>query len=196
MRCLPLLLVFTQVLISSQAQTQKQKPGDATEPAPYTSVEAYEVYSTILGTAFPSQSTQLVILGETVTHHFTCPIPDEQSKNIVGPAVDDYVAVNRQRRLLRPNLNLPRPYILISGAELSSLINFVTWEKFYSKYPQSGGYINLSAVGFNQSKTVAVLSWSLVSGSLGGHGEFRFLKKVDGKWVPLTFRGSACNWMY
>ena len=54
--------------------------------------------------------------------------------------------------------------------------------------------MELSAVGFNVNKTVAVVYMGHYCGALCGGGGFHVLKKKDGKWVALDWKGSSCAW--
>jgi hypothetical protein len=78
--------------------------------------------------------------------------------------------------------------------ELKSAIQTAGWEGFYQRYPDSGGWIELSAVGFNVDKTVAVVYMGHHCGPLCGSGGFHVLEKKDGKWVALGWEGSGCAW--
>lgn len=68
------------------------------------------------------------------------------------------------------------------------------WKTFYDRYPDSGGWIELSAVGFNTEKTVAVVYIGHNCGVLCGGGHFHVLQKREGKWQPLKWKGSSCAW--
>jgi hypothetical protein len=78
--------------------------------------------------------------------------------------------------------------------ELRSAMRTADWEGFYQRYPNSGGWIELSAVGFNATKTVAVVYMGHHCGSLCGGGGFHVLEKKNGQWVPLEWKGSSCGW--
>jgi hypothetical protein len=69
------------------------------------------------------------------------------------------------------------------------------WDSFYSRYPDSGGYIQLSAVGFSADKTKALVYLAHYCGSLCGTGGYAFLEKRDGKWVRATLKASECGWI-
>jgi hypothetical protein len=188
MRRLSILLMLAQAFLPTPAQSQRR---DSTEPPAYTVSEAYEVYSAILESVF-TEHEQLVILDETFPHR--CGMtPNKGAKNVTGAAAD-YLAVNAQKFRLQTNFQVSKPYALISIDELKNLTSGGPWGKFFAMYPKSGGYINLSAVGFNQSKTTAVVAYDLVRGLNSGNGEFRTLQKVDGKWVPESV--GHCKWIY
>ncbi|HEY6765907.1 MAG TPA: hypothetical protein VI386_14175 [Candidatus Sulfotelmatobacter sp.] len=56
--------------------------------------------------------------------------------------------------------------------------------------PNSGGYIILSAVGFNKEKTEAFVYSGSSCGSLCGHWGFHLLEKIDGNWKKVP--GVSC----
>jgi hypothetical protein len=69
------------------------------------------------------------------------------------------------------------------------------WDEFYKQYPDSGGFVDLSAVGFNADKTVAIVSKGRWCGSLCGEGAYQVLQKIDGNWIPLKWSGELCSWV-
>src|SRR5262249_227524 len=70
----------------------------------------------------------------------------------------------------------------------------LAWKDFYRKYPESGGWIELSAVGFNPEKTVAVVYVGHHCGNLCAGGHFQVLLKKNGKWAPIEWKGIASAW--
>lgn len=56
------------------------------------------------------------------------------------------------------------------------------WSKFYEKYPDSGGYILLSNVGYNKMKDEALVYFVHWCGTLCGTGHYVLVEKVDEKW--------------
>jgi len=68
------------------------------------------------------------------------------------------------------------------------------WSDFEREHPDSVGWIELSAVGFNHDKTVAIVYIGHHCGRLCGGGGFRVLRKAEGKWKGLTWKGGSCAW--
>ena len=57
-----------------------------------------------------------------------------------------------------PIFNIQLPFKLVAFDEIHAALDGPGgWDGFYTKFPESGGYIELSAVGFNPDKTVAVV---------------------------------------
>lgn len=179
----------------------------------YSDATAYEVYSAVLSfpeAAPPSKSKNFVIRRETIRDSGalidgetaptrTCLRPDAESAKIIGTAIDDYVKVNQTKWLLEEKFNLETPYKLVDSKTIISIINPFTdkenWKEFYKQYPDSSGFVDLSAVGFNADKSVAVVSKGRWCGSLCGEGRYYVLQKKDGKWIPLKWEGEYCDWV-
>src|SRR5262245_29310830 len=192
-----MLLHFILPMISSLLLYQSSAVSTDNQPRPYEDAEAYEVYSTILPTEWPWQvakAKSLVIRSETKGYKM-CLSPDEESEKIIGQAISQYVKLNEKTWLLKRGLNIEKPYELVPYEELSSALKQGWWENFYKQYPNSGGWIELSAIGFNADKTVAVVYMGHLCGGLCGGGGFHVLQKKDGKWVPLTWKGISCAWV-
>jgi hypothetical protein len=69
------------------------------------------------------------------------------------------------------------------------------WDAFFGKYPDSRGYIELSAVGFNADKTLAVVYMGHHCHYLCGGGTQHMLEKVDGQWQPAKLKAKGgCSW--
>ena len=169
---------------------------DSGKAPPYEDQEAYEVYSAILPLEWPlehAHAKQLIIQTETKSYKM-CLLPDKEWEEKIGPAISDYVRSNARPSLLQPRIKVGVPYRLIIADELKSVNQTAAWEGFYQRYPDSGGWMELSAVGFNVNKTVAVVYMGHHCGPLCGGGGFHVLTKKDGKWVALDWNGSSCAW--
>jgi len=159
-------------------------------PLNYTDEEAYAVYTAIL----PHNRPYLVIRSYTVSHeNQMCPLPKEGFPRIVSAAIGDWKRVNQQRWTLLPMLSVSGAYELIPSKRLDDIFseNGGDFPFFYGLYPNSGGFIELSAVGFNADKTVAAVYMDEVCGGLCGSGAFFVLKKSDGEW-SLMNGGPRC----
>ena len=165
-------------------------------PQVYEEAAAYEVYAAILPTEWPitvSHAKQLVIRRETRAYKI-CLKPEKEFEGKVGPAISDYVEQNKREWWLQPKVSIELPYQFLQAASVSKLLVHGQWDEYYRLYPESGGLIELSAVGFNQDRTVAVVYMGHMCGQLCGGGTFHVLEKVDGRWQPLKWNGSSCSW--
>lgn len=171
----------------------------------YSDPDAYEVYAALL----PSNSTwgnlktkSLVIVQETASPDRQGCLPrGKEDREIWASVLEDYKNQNQTPRLFSRSFSIDRPYELISRTELSDLFANTTknlwegWKSFYSRYPDSDGFIELSAVGFNSDKTKAFVYIAHHCGSLCGAGGYTFLEKRDGKWVKASVNASYCGWI-
>ena len=188
---LPLVVLLISLILPFQSTS-------ATPQSEYELPEAYEVYSAILPSEWPWQvanAKSLVIRRETKAYDM-CLKPEKEYEETVGPAISDYLKQNQKTRLLQKNLQIAKPYEIIGSDELKSIFaqGIEGWKKFYDQHPDSGGWIELSAVGFNADKTVAVVYMGHHCGGLCGGGHFHVLQKQDDKWVPLEWKGASCAW--
>lgn len=191
MRRIILLFIISLLLFPSISLSQDN------QPAPYKDSIAYEIYSTILLSEWAvrvAKAKTLVIRAETDAKFQMCLKPDDESKKIIGSAISNYLEVNKKIWLIQEKFTLEIPYKIVSGETIKSMVEKNNWEEFYNRYPNSGGYIGLSAVGFNEDKTIAVVYVAHSCGQLCGGGRYHVLRKKDGKWVPLSWRGSSCDW--
>jgi hypothetical protein len=183
------LLILALLLFQGVNSTTGKAP-------PYEDQEAYEVYSAILPLEWPlrdAHAKRLIIQNETKGYEM-CLRPEKEWQEKIGPAISDYVKANAKPSLLQPRIKVGAPYRLIIADELRSTIQTAGWEGFYQRYPDSGGWMELSAVGFNVNKTVAVVYMGHHCGPLCGGGGFHVLEKKDGKWVAVDWKGSSCAW--
>jgi hypothetical protein len=191
-----MLLHLILPLISSLLLYQSSAVSTDNQPKPYEDAEAYEVYGAILPTELPYQvanAKSLVIQSETEGYKM-CLRPEAESEKIIGQAISQYVKLNEKTWLLKRGLSIEKAYELVPYDELRSALKQSGWENFYKQYPNSGGWIELSAIGFNADKTVAVVYMGHHRWSLSGGGRFHVLQKKDGKWAPLKLKGARCGW--
>src|SRR5215475_9897693 len=162
------------LMIASLLLHQSGAVSTDSRPKPYEDAEAYEVYAAILPTDWLWQvqkAKSLVIQRETKVYNM-CLRPDAESEKIIGPAISEYVRLNEKTWLLQQRLNIEKPYQFIATGDLKSIFDHGGWEEFGKQYPGSGGWIELSAVGINADKTVAVVYAGHHCGSLCGGGGF------------------------
>ena len=118
------------------------------------------------------------------------------------PVVDSFKAENAAVRHVLSGRNLHLPYIVVPRADITQLFKGAVddpafgWTDFYNQYPDSGGYMEFSAVGFDPSRTRAMVYVAHHCGSLCGGGAHHLLQKVDGRWQPARLKGvTQCIWM-
>ena len=166
----------------------------ATAPEPYDVAEAYQVYSVLLTDeeSAGSGNGTFVIQQETVTKTQPpepCLTPEAATK--FKDAVADYDRFNSKPWLLQRQFQIAKPYELRSSQSMTALFKQDDWDGFYKRYPKSAGYITLSAVGFNQDKTRAIVFSGAACGNLCGDWSWHILEKIDGKWKEVP--GVICS---
>ncbi len=165
----------------------------------YDVADAYEVYAAILPSEWPWKDAHAkwLVIRQTTTAYEMCVSPDAASAKVIGSAIADYIQQNRVPRALLRNFVIEKPYTLLSPAEERAAFQSSPggWDGFYQMYADSGGLTELSAVGFNAEKTIAVVYAGHSCGMLCGGGGFHVLQKKAGKWENLTWEGSTCMWV-
>jgi hypothetical protein len=92
---------------------------------------------------------------------------------------------------LQRQFQIEKAYEMVSSDTIAVLFQGGGWDDFYKRYPDSGGYITMSAVGFDQEKTRAVVYTGSSCGGLCGGWSFHLLEKLDGNWK--TVPGVTCS---
>jgi hypothetical protein len=162
----------------------------------YADSEAYQVYAAVLPAEWPvriAKAKMLIIQAETSSYQM-CLRPEKEWEEIVGPAIAQYLTSNSHPWRLQQMFSLDVLYTVVGIDEIRAVLDRSGWSGFGRQYPDSGGFIELSAVGFNPDKTVAVVYVGHHCGDLCGGGTFHVLQKRDGKWLPLDWRGASCAW--
>ncbi|MBV8705956.1 MAG: hypothetical protein JO028_02115 [Acidobacteriaceae bacterium] len=172
---------------------------DAKPVQTYSIQEAYKVYSAVLPDEWTwryANSKILLIKAETVPYQM-CLTPDAESAKLLDPAIVNFRIVNGTTWTLERKLDISKPYELVPGAALQAPFKTngpAGWSDFKREHPDSVGWIELSAVGFNHDKTVAIVYIGHHCGGLCGGGGFRVLRKSEGKWKGLAWNGGSCAW--
>lgn len=186
-------------LIGSLVVFSQETGSDQPAPKAYDVHEAYEVYAAV----FPNEwtwkdahSPALLIRMETVAYGM-CIRPEKESEDVLGPVIANYTEVNRKNWLLQRNFDIEKPYDLVPEKDIHHVLendSVAGWRPPGEAHRKYVGSLEVSAVGFNSDKTVAVVYVGHHCGSLCGGGGFHVLEKKDGKWQPLKWKGSTCSW--
>jgi hypothetical protein len=142
----------------------------------------------------------LVIQQETAsTNRQECLPRGNAASEMWAGVLEDYKKQNQTPRLFSRSFSIDTPYKLISRTGISDSFGGKTfnegWKSFYSRYPDSQGYIELSAVGFNADKTKAFVYIAHHCDTLCGASGYTFLEKRNGKWVKAPVNASFCGWI-
>jgi hypothetical protein len=154
----------------------------------YDNEDAYEIYSLLLPDeqSYGLAKSTVVIQEETVASvklNDDCLTP--QAVREFKDAIEDYKRHN-EPMVLQRKFKIDKPYELVSTKAIETLIKNYDWNSFYKQYPNSGGIIRMSAVGFNRQKTLAIVDTGSTCNNQCGRGSLHLLKKIDGKWKPAT----------
>ena len=150
--------------------------------------EAYRFYEAILPNeeSYPRAKTLVIQLetGSSPGKNTTGCLSEDAARKFKTAALD-YSTVNHKGWTLVSKLKLDKPYKFISSKEIQQHFNkpgIDGWTDFYKQHPDSFGFVTLSAVGFNEAKTLAVVHAYSRCGGLCGHWQFHLLEKTGGTW--------------
>jgi len=105
-------------------------------------------------------------------------------KDVSKETLDHFTERNRQPGQLSPNMDLGVDYILINTQELAKLTRQPNWrEVLNEQYPNAGGYLVFSRVGFNHTLDQALIYVAGIAGPWMGSGSYYLMEKKDGEWI-------------
>ena len=102
--------------------------------------------------------------------------------SISQETANDYKERNRGSHQIKDTFNLKIEYALVRKDELEHVLKSGGWETFYEKYPDSGGYISFSRVGFNPERNQALIYFEHWCQMLCGSGIYVLLSKGEDGW--------------
>lgn len=140
------------------------------------------VYAALLAAESDRYKGRMVVRAETARDWAPAGcIPTAAEGHAWRTAVDDYISRRRLPARIPADLARPRAgYVVRPGAEIR------------------GGYLTLSAVGFDASRTRAIVHLEHVCRPYVdcGRGGERFVEKQEGQWRPVTPTGvGGCGWI-
>jgi hypothetical protein len=158
---------------------------------PYDVAEAYEVYSAVLQGDWQGAQQKTVVISTTTKFWKACVNPATEPDQGLKGALEQYNAVNKDTWELQSEFGFGRQFQFISHGELASMFQKGVgrgWELFAKRNPDSSGFVELSAVGFNEDKSIAVVYMGYHCGGMCGSGGVKFLQKKDGHWLRMSER--------
>lgn len=165
--------------------------------------EAYAVYASLLSTEWSvrvAAAKTLVFQQESGTNP-QCMPSGKPLETEWRPVLESFRVENAGVRTVRAGFTLGVPYVVVPTAEIQSAFRtdandpMFGWTGFYKRYPDSGGFITVSAVGFDRLKQRAMVYMGHSCGSLCGGGMHHLLEKVDGVWREAKVPGiQQCVW--
>ena len=107
-------------------------------------------------------------------------------------AIESLRAENAHARTILSGFTLNVPYIVLPRADIRAIFTgdvLDGWKRFYDRYPDSAGYLQLSAVGFDADRTKAIVYFAHSYNSLGGKYSYYLLRKLEGTWQDARVPG-------
>lgn len=187
-----LLAMLSFILVACAAATPPPLP---TATPPDLQAEEEAVYAALLASIFP-EARLYVLQSETEYHAAPEDLEElleyvrEGQPGLQEATVESFRARNATVSLLRPDMQLGRPYVLLTHDEINQIFGLNTsgWDVFYTRYPYAPGLTRLSRVGFSADYTQALVYIGTQSHWLAGAGYYVLLEKVNGQWkiVQMT----------
>jgi hypothetical protein len=180
-------LVLTVPHVS--AQTADAKPIDDTE--------SYAVYSALLPDSYLAgmRRSMVVIQAEATTASRPCWPSGSPIETEWKSTVESLRAENLHARTILPGFTLSVSYIVVPKADIMAFFTPLSiqrldgWKHFYERYPDSAGFLALSAVGFDADRTKAIVYIAHSTNYLGGEYSYHLLRKVGGSWQDTRVPG-------
>jgi hypothetical protein len=176
------LVIGIVILAMAQATT-------APAVRPLSDPEAYAIYATLLPEVWKgSHSKEMILLVQETENGSKCRVPPlpEGWEGVQ----DDFNEQNRGVWALQMALPLVLPYCLIPRADIDADDARLAeqYPGIWQRRPGSLEFVAVSAVGFNASKTKALLHVRL-----RGSGQIYLMELHDGVWVGSK-QGLGCGW--
>jgi hypothetical protein len=109
--------------------------------------------------------------------------------------MDNFKLANSHVRTLLPRLPMTLPYQIVPAADIQRALGTPRrWLQFYSTFPESRGFSGVSAVGFYEARTRAMVYAEYHCGPLCGGGYHHLLEKRNGERVAARPAAVACVW--
>jgi hypothetical protein len=181
--------------------------GSSQTPPTIDDPDAYAVYSVVFAPEpgeKPRKNRRVVIRAGTSDYpRFSddldeCLKPDAENEARLRPLINAYREANKRQSILLRRFSFPFEYDLVPSETIDGFFKTKGpggWAGFYKRFPNSGGYVEMSAVGFNSDKTLALMYAGHSCGGLCGGGGYYLLKKTDGKWTEVNWPGTSCTWV-
>lgn len=177
----------------------QQDPGAISVEDP----EAYAVYASLLPSEWTVRTAHAKtrVFQEETGMNWRCLPSGKPLEEDWRPVVDSFRSENAKPRRLRAGFRLGTPYLVVPSADIAASLHDVRddpnlgWDGFYRRYPDSGGFMVVSAVAFDASKQRAMVYMAHFCGSLCGGGMHHLLEKVGVAWQEARLPGvSNCAW--
>jgi hypothetical protein len=169
-----------------------QRTPATSPPAAYQDPDAYAVYATALAQAKPDRAR--IILSETVAFPRCFPKGQAMSEGAWAEAAQHYLAENKSPRTLRRSFDMKGAYVLLPMQDWKGYFQKSDWAAFWKRYGEGSSYVRLSAVGFDGSRTKALLYSDSACGPKCAQGSYKLFTKFGGRWRSTVVNADLCDW--
>jgi len=148
----------------------------------------YEIYSKIIS---DFKSNTLVIKKETRGFEFNPEFKNfkKHFETLDRETFDDFALKLLTEDTLTNNFITGKKIVFINSEEIQELFSSVTsdgWETFYKEYGKTLGITTFSRIGYNKSKTQALVYHGTQSQWRIGAGYYDLFEFIRGKWVQTS----------
>jgi len=183
--------IFCVVLFSSGCGLNQeffQNPTPTHQAIPTATREEDEeaIYRYILNKYSPSDNLVVIkeyaqddeFTDETLDFLFR---PDER---VSQETMDDFIAQNRTPARFNASMDLGKEYVVLTKVDMDAIWNGEQdgWEVFHKKYPNTFAIMNFSRIGFNKTRTQALIYYGGQVGEGMGSGSGCLLEKENRSW--------------
>jgi hypothetical protein len=182
------VIALTIVVVAPTLTAFVPQAGFVTEP------EAYDLYAIVVPRAWEQMpKDQLLTLQmetEGIAALSTCQPASPPGDAEWDAVIENFRTVNAQSRILRPMFPVSIQYHLLSQTEIAAddARLALKYPGGWQSRPGSMEYVAVSAVGFNATKTKAMVYVRTRSHGTAGYWELR-----GGTWMPAKNSG-GCTW--
>jgi hypothetical protein len=153
---------------------------------------AYAVYGAMVEPPTGAKANLPVLRLETVTPPASCPALEAAVAPAWKAAARAFVAANGAPRPLLRERVAALPFVPATPAEIDRAVA-AGWDRFRTAYKGAGGFVSVSAVGFDPGLTRAIVWVSYACGPKCGSREFRrFVKKGQAWREESSPHGLGC----
>jgi hypothetical protein len=165
----------------------------AADVKPINDPESYAVYSALLpDAAMRGMRRSMIVIQAEATTDLGCWPSGPPMESEWRSALESLHAENAHARTILSGFTLSVPYIVLSKADVMAVFDGLGpdgWKHFVERYPNSAGYLRLSAVGFDADRTKAIVYMGHTYNSWGGQVAHHLLRKLTGTWRDTRVPG-------
>jgi|HubBroStandDraft_6_1064221.scaffolds.fasta_scaffold243919_2 hypothetical protein len=161
----------------------------------YSEPDAAEVY----GALFATRSKKPILFLSTTVKPHICSVSEKEAEQIKDPAFREAMSAFRDVNEQVWDLSRVLEGRKTTGeGELDETFKpgvVEGWKQFRQRYAHSLGYFALSAIGFNNAHTAAVVYSEGRCGGLCGAGGFKYLRRTPDGWKRVNTGFPQCDWI-